>query len=225
MPITTKSISPKHIVLTNGTTYPHSFNLSSLNTLLRFVRSHERSVLLKDYAAGDRDSDAICVRHDVDHSGAHAVRFAEWEKDHGIRASYYLLPTAPYYPLEGKTTAVKLQNLGHEVGVHNDAYTVQGGNADAALDLLRAWAEEMRSWGIDVHGCADHGGGEPSNTDLWRVENRLPAEAGLEYEAYLLHRTGTNYISDNHGKWNSSLKKQPDKPTHILLHPCHWELP
>jgi hypothetical protein len=176
---------------------------------------------LREFAAGDQDPTIVCVRHDIDHSAEHALDFARWEHKNGIRASYYLLPGAPYYQNEAKQAAIELQELGHEVGVHNNAYTRSRGRSDAALRLLRQQADEMRSWGITVSGCADHGGAEPNNTLLWKT--RSPTEAGLEYEAYLLHRT-THYISDNKGK-TLVFSKREDRPTHILCHPCHWRLP
>jgi hypothetical protein len=216
--------------LVSGHWYPHSFSAAALNELETFILGHDRTVTLAEVAAGDTDPAAIAVRHDVDHDAEHALRFARWEHDRGIRASYYLLPTARYYEPQIRSTAgvlaVVLQELGHEVGVHCDAYTSTKGDVERALELLRQWADELRAWGIDVHGCADHGGGAPANVDLWRSCRRTPAEASFEYEAYLLHgSSGANYVSDNRGTWRAPLEDVDGRQTHLLVHPCHWTLP
>src|ERR1044071_666103 len=141
-----------------------AFDLEDLEDFGRFVKSHKRIVLFRDFSRGDHDPEAISVRHDVDHSAEQAVRFAEWENRKGIKASYFLLPTADYYKKDARDAAVALVKLGHEVGIHNDAFTTARGDIERALKLLREWADEMRSWGVSVAGCADHGGGEPNNT-------------------------------------------------------------
>ncbi len=121
--------------------------------------------------------------------------------------------------------ARQLEQLGHEVGLHNDALSLTNDDPDAAIELLRAQADEMRSWGLTVTGMADHGG-RISGTKLWRDHGRSPSDAGFEYEAYeLMGRQPTAYISDNHGRWRAPLADEPGKLSLVLVHPVHWELP
>lgn len=203
-----------------------SFTAQDLEAFARFVRAHDRTVTMAEAAAGAMEPGMIALRHDVDAGLAHALRFARWEQQQGFRASFYLLPTASYWDDPAlASTARAIQAAGHEVGVHHDAFRIVGGDCDAALALLASWADQLRGFGIDVRGCADHGGGDPSNTDLWRVHGRQPAEAGLEYEAYLVHRRGAHYLTDSHGHWHSEVAARPDRPTHVLQHPQHWQLP
>ncbi len=75
------------VTLVTGRHYPHSFRPGDLDDLAVFVLGHDRSVTLAEVAAGDTDPRAVAVRHDVDHSGAHALRFAAWEHERGIRSS------------------------------------------------------------------------------------------------------------------------------------------
>lgn len=222
--------------LCTGTFYPHSKGPADLDELAAFI-GDSRTIHMREVSAGDVDPEAVVIRHDIDHSAVHALRFARWEAEQGIHATYFVLPTAPYFKREPtKGIALEIQALGHEVGVHNDAHTQSGRlgfktppgmtTDGMAITLLAQWAREMREWGIDVHGCADHGGGEPLNVDLWREPlNHDPLEAGLEYEAYLLHQKGANYISDNRGVWRAPLERVEGRQTHILCHPIHWELP
>lgn len=219
------------LTLRDGTSYAHSFTAEDLVRLEAFVLSHERTLTMSEVAAGDHDPAAICVRHDVDHDAIHAVRFAEREAELGIRASYYLLPSAPYWPFDARECGLRMQELGHEVGLHCNAYTSLNGDQEGALLLLAEQAEAMRSWGIDVRGAADHGAGEPLNVDLWRVHGHHPSEAGLGYEAYELMRgmRAVNYLSDSmgdaKGRLVSSLRDEPGKLTMALVHWCHWPFP
>lgn len=215
--------------LASGHFYPHSFRPEGLAELEAFILSHDRTVTLAEVAAGDTDPRTVAIRHDVDHDALHALKFAEWEAARGIRSSYYLLPCARYYQPQLRQQhgqiAVALQELGHEVGLHCNAYTTVRGDVDRALELLREQADEIRAWGVTVRGCADHGGGSPHNVDLWR-SHAAPADAGFEYEAYALHAQPTaNYISDNRGTWRAPLADVDGRQSHVLVHPCHWELP
>lgn len=196
------------------------FTLGDLAEFERFITEHEEIHTLDEFNRGFRDG--ICIRHDVDHDAEQALRFAEWEHERGIRSSYYLLPTAGYYQSEAEKAAGRLEEMGHEVGVHNDAYNFADCDPDRAIEVLTAWVEEMRSWGIKVTGCADHGG-KVSNVWLWRTHGRKPSEAGLQYEAYMLHQQHTHYISDNRGAWSEPLTRN-DRPTHVLVHPIHWPM-
>lgn len=228
------------ITLCTGQFYPHSFTLDNLVDFELFVDQHNGGcVFYSDVAEEGLREETIAIRHDVDHSIVHAAKFAKWEAEHGINSTYFVLPTAPYWKQEETIEiALYMQALGHEIGVHNDAHCaagrgerVKGGMQDGPLDeiameLLYAWTVELRIAGLDITGCADHGGGEPSNVALWREPlNHTPAEVGLDYEAYELHHRGANYISDNRGGWRAPLEKVEGKQSHVLIHPCHWRLP
>jgi len=199
-----------------------SFSGHDLARLEGFIYGHARTITCSEFHEGDHRPDAIMLRHDVDNDPEQAVLFAQWEADRDIRSTYFLLPTASYWPRAARDTALALAAMGHEVGVHNDALCAAEGDLDRALALLSDWATEMRSWGLTIRGCADHGGVGWKNTDMWRVHLQPLSAAGLEYEAYLLHQQETNYISDNRGTWRAPMRRRSDRPTHMLIHPEHW---
>lgn len=229
------------ITLCTGQFYPHSFTLDDLVTFELFVDQHDGGcVFYSDVAKEGLREDTVAIRHDIDHSIVHAVSFAEWEAERGINSSYYVLPTAPYFQREATIeAALHIQELGHEIGVHNDAhceagrrFKAKGGRftifeqASEAMKILRDWVDTFRAAGLNVSGCADHGGGEPANVELWQFPFEYePKHADLQYECYELHRRGANYISDNRGGWRAPLEKVEGKQSHVLIHPCHWRLP
>lgn len=201
------------------------FAEAQLRQLEEFLRE-SRTRRLRDVAVGDFALSDIAVRHDVDDDLQRALAFARWEHERGFVSSYFLLPTAEYWKKRAATidVAVQIEQLGHEVGLHNDVYHYDP-DPDRALQTIAHQCSEMRNWGIDVVGCADHGSGEPFNVDLWREHGRRPWEIGLLYEAYELQRAiGVTYISDSGARWSSPLERAEGKLTVVLVHPQHWSI-
>jgi len=200
-------------------------------------------VPLREFAHGAGD---LALRHDVDSRLDSALRLARLEHDHGLRATYFVLHTAPYWNDDDFVPRVRsIQELGHEVGFHNDLVTlerVHGGDARAALEKALA---RLRGAGIEVTGAAAHGSpwchrlgfhnnyvfagwdepvpGFPSTEVPQKLD---PAEFGLEYEAY--HVPHDVYFSDSsfvdgRRAHPADLPLQPGKRTIVLVHPCHWD--
>lgn len=232
-----------------ATSYPHSFDADDLAHFGEIVGGGEGTFAMEDAIEGDLPVPCAVLRHDVDHNLDHAIEFATWEADNGFRSSYYLLHTAWYWVDDVKSMlagARRLQELGHEVGLHQDAVAeaYRLGHREAmdgsavpfalapAADLVRVALDTLRQGGIKVSGTATHG------TPLWydpaiKLTNSLlwsggytAADFDLLYEdAYHIHqRQNAQYISDNHGKWTAPLALSDTKQTHILTHPGHWYL-
>jgi hypothetical protein len=195
-------------------------------------RSRFQVLPLRELDAAASDRVAIGLRHDVDDRLPSALDLARMEHRYGLPATYFVLHTAPYYAKVERghaphdesilPTLRELQDLGHEVGWHNDLVTLQCiYDIDPAAYLAGelAW---LRSEGIDVVGCAGHGSywchalgflneyffsdcedakpGFPNNrvvpVDGRQVEltkGRL-AEFGLAYDTALLE--SSHYFSD-----------------------------
>jgi hypothetical protein len=200
-------------------------------------------VPLREFARGAGD---LALRHDVDARLDSALRLARLERDHGFRATYFVLHTAPYWSGDDFVPRVRrLQDLGHEVGFHNDLVTVQRVHGVDAHAVLEDALARLREAGIEVVGAAAHGSpwchrlgfhnnyvfagwdepvpGFPSTEVLEKLD---PAEFGLEYEAY--HVPHDVYFSDSsfvdgRRAHPSDLPLEPGKRTIVLVHPCHWD--
>lgn len=219
--------------------YRHSFDAGDLRDLAQFL---DAGLVVPVRQAGTPD--AVVLRHDVDHNLEHALRFARWEAQRGIRATYYVLPTAWYWD-EPETPALirGIAALGHEIGIHQDAVAeawrrgfreavdgsaVPAGNCDAAAAILAEQLAAVRAMGVEVVGTSSHG--TPlwseagiANCFLWAA-GYSAADFGLEYaDAYHLHRKA-RYISDNRGRWSSPLRRDQDRGTHLLIHWAHWPI-
>jgi hypothetical protein len=187
------------------------------------------------------------LRHDIDRRLDSALEMARLEHARGIRATYFVLSTAPYYRSGDPALLRSLRRLqdeyGHEVGWHNDLLTLQKVHGVDAAEHLRRELGWLRGGGVDIRGTAAHGSpwchrlGYHNNYIFigWDdpvagfpardvVEKLDPAEFGLEYEAY--HLGYDTYFSDsrfvNGRRWHPE-QAVPGERTVILLHPCHWD--
>lgn len=210
--------------------YPHSFGYKDLDQLEDFLYLGSSTMI---DAFLQPELPGTVVRHDVDHNLEHAAKFAKWEYERNLKATYFVLHTAWYYKDTERMSELlhEIVSYGHEVGIHNDAVSQAWAEGhrdpqklyDRAGRIIYYELTFLRDLGFPVVGTAAHGGlGDLTNLSLW--DNLELANLGLKYEAYHQHQT-SNYISDNRGEWRAPLVHTSDKPTHLLIHPCHWQLP
>ena len=186
-------------------------------------RSRFRVVPLRDFASAPRDRVVVGLRHDIEERFASALEMAELEHRHGLSATYFVLHTAPYYDRSLLPGLHRLQELGHEVGWHNDLVTLQCVEGVEPREYLAKELAWLRGEGIDVRGSSSHGSywthrlgyhnnyffedfdaevheGFPNNEVVQvgerscRISKGRLAEFGLEYEAY--HLGEDHYFSD-----------------------------
>jgi hypothetical protein len=194
--------------------------------------SRFRVVPLRELATAPRDRVVVGLRHDIEERFGSGLEMAALEAERGLSATYFILHTARYYANAGWGRARRdesivaglrrLQELGHEVGWHNDLVTLQCVHDVEPRQYLAAELEWLRGHGIDVRGTSSHGSywahrlGYHNNyffEDFDEVHERFPnkdavqvgdrrcvlskgrlREFGLEYEAY--HLGEDHYFSD-----------------------------
>ena len=189
----------------------------------------------------------MALRHDVDGRLDAADRLAELEHQRGIRATYFVLHTARYWSRPDLVERLQhLQDLGHEVGWHNDLVTLDLVAGVDPVEYLHAELERLRSAGIDIVGAAAHGSiwchllGFDNNAffvdfhDAKRpaepIRRAALADFGLEYEGY--HLGEDVYYSDARfderwRRWHPAFidfaALRPARRAIALVHPCHWD--
>tara|TARA_B100000029_G_C17594426_1_gene963599 strand:- start:2755 stop:3732 length:978 start_codon:yes stop_codon:yes gene_type:complete len=108
----------------------------------------------------------VSIRHDVDSDIHTAMKMSEIERKAGIGASYYFLPSAPYYRIRSRGEFLRssllgsyikrIQKNGGEIGIHIDCL---GDSLKYNLEPAKSLADELswlRSLGATVIGCASH---------------------------------------------------------------------
>ena len=202
------------------------------------------AVPLREFARGAGD---LALRHDVDSRLESALVLARLEADRGLRATYFVLHTAPYWDdPDLLPRLLRLQELGHEVGFHNDLVTLERLHGVDVGAYLRAELERLCAAGIAITGCSAHGSpwchrlgyhnnyvfegwDEPQHgfADTRVAEKLDPRDFGLEYEAY--HLGEDAYYSDSRfergRRWHPSRLDLSGLTGRIIVltHPCHWD--
>lgn len=102
-----------------------------------------------------------CLRHDVDNSLDSALIMAELEYKNSISSTYFLLHTAGYfdYSIKLRDACKQLLELGHEVGLHNDAISVWLNTKENIKDIIEKPLNFLRDVGAEIVGTASHGPG------------------------------------------------------------------
>jgi len=191
--------------------------LLETHTCLRFM----------DLGAVERPERLALVRHDIDFCPTAALRMAEFESGKGIRATYFLMLSSPFYNLQDRELAGfprRLAGLGHEVGLHYDLPAMEAaGDVATVLDLAKRQMELLETLsGMPVRSVAQHNPSQRSGRDP-------VAEAGLFINAYDSAFTrAMAYFSDSCGAWRTttfeplSAGRFPDA-LQLLLHPVFWD--
>ncbi len=174
------------------------------------------------------------IRHDIDHDIESAVTIGRWEHEHGLRSTFCVLHTAWYYgTFDGRyyhhsaqmiDACLKLQDLGHEINLHNNFVTLGLEHGIDPVELLHEELSFLRVHGISIRGTSAHGDAlcrelDYINLELFKETSRrdkggrriirhndnqvelgaVPmALFGLEYEAYDLPRD--IYVRDSGGR-------------------------
>ena len=199
-------------------------------------------VPLRDFARGLGD---LALRHDVDDRLDSALALARLEHERGLRTTYFVLHSAPYYSRPNLLDSLReLELLGHEVGWHNDLVTLALVHGVDPGPYLREELERLRGGEIDVVGVAAHGSpwchrlgfhNDYAFADLPQPRPGFPtrfepigtlADFGFAYDAYSLGEDA--YFSDSRFERGrrahpADFQLEPGKRTIVLTHPCHWD--
>jgi hypothetical protein len=178
----------------------------------------------------DDERVVVALRHDVDWHPFKALEMAFLEENYGIRSSWYILATAPYYGKYKRQQAIRFESMnsvyrelheqGHEVGIHNDLIALMVKYDIEPLEFTRNEMAFFDSLGIPVYGCVAHGSGIAQNTvpnfhifSDWAESDFIEYKGkqypigsysldhyGFEYEANFINHT--QYFSESSGTWN-----------------------
>jgi len=182
-----------------------------------FMDVLESSVLLK-FSDGPIEDKTLIIRHDVDMSLNHALKFATAESIMGIHSTYFLLHTAKYFDYS-RTLLKKCERLldmGHDIGIHIDMEVNK-----SPMFFLSKPLRFLRKHGIPVNGASLHGSRKrkrETGIDTMRMWNDNFLEPlGLEYEAY--HLKGNAYLSDCGSKWLGFVSEEGDTFANMQEYP------
>lgn len=169
----TKTIKiSEEITIDNGVIFDDAvFNYLTYERFLRHLVESNRFIIVpqKDFdKTNSADKVVLSIRHDVDDNINSAVKFAFREFKYGIRSTYFILHTAPYYGRIKENFfrrndqiidyLIAIQNsFCHEIGFHNDLVTFQVIYNLNSREFLKNELEWWRENGLIISGSVAHG--------------------------------------------------------------------
>ena len=172
----------------------------------------------------------IYLRHDVDRSLEKAAAMAAWERDLGVKATYFVRLHSRYYncySFPGLKALRAIMNFGHEIGLHTEFYDIAkvlGDDGAAVFAREKSILEEIIERPVRVF--SPHRTTGSTNTD--EIMSRLKA-LGNSHQMLCTFddhfQRDVKYISDSSGIWREGCPcAYLDKHLRlqILVHPIWW---
>lgn len=171
-----------------------------------------------------KDEKVILLRHDVDQSLEASLKMAEIEKEYGIKATYFIWLTSPFYNIFEKFYADiihKIISLGHQIGLHFDERRYDLVDVKDLNYYINLECEIIeRYFKTKLSAVSMH---KPSKNLL---------ESDLKLDKYLntynkKYMSKFKYISDSRMEWRDqcvckAIENSKYDKLHILVHPFSW---
>lgn len=161
------------------------------------------------------------LRHDIDYSIEKAMRFAELEKELGIKSTYFVLVSSDFYNVFSHDNKAKIQQLieyGHEVGLHFD---------ETVYDGCEAYEEKTVAFILKERDLLE----QVCNRKVSVVSMHRPSKKILEKNLKIPGMINSyskeffqdfKYMSDSHMKWQEDvmiyIKEKQYSKMQILTH-------
>lgn len=193
------------------------FTYQAYRELLELLREHGYVFSsYHDYIQADR---TVILRHDIDMDIPKAVQMAEIEQEMGVSSTYFVLVTSNFYNIfsqENQKMLRRLQEMGHEVGLHFDE-----AKYDEETDLVRAMEQEAallsQCMGQPVRSLSMHRpSGKTLEADYLVQGGHIVNSYGTEF--FRNHK----YVSDSRRNWREDVlaivRSGEFDRLHILTH-------
>lgn len=202
----------------------NAFSYTVYEKVIKALLRSRRNICFRECAEGDPQGSYLILRHDIDFSPEAALRMAEIEANLGVKATYFILFSSPYYNLfseEYVEFPKRLTELGHEVGLHYDVRSMERGFHNLNLrDILYKEIDFLNYLtGTEVKSIAMHNP-SLSGVDPFRETGFVNAYD----DKYTKH---ISYFSDSCGAWRDNFIEHFQKNTmpmklQLLIHPIFW---
>jgi hypothetical protein len=201
---------------------PSDFTLDAYKKLLIIAKKH---YVFHDYGTNTETKNTIYWRHDVDFSLEYALKLAEIENQHQVKASYFLLMHSAYYNLfdqDALALVKKIMALGHTIGLHFDKSYYESHALSEFISNLsfeKKILENLFNCAINVFSFHN-----PNQATQLLQDNKY---AGM-INTYSKHfKEQVRYCSDSNGYWRYQsltpvLLDNNTKPLQVLTHPIWW---
>jgi len=205
-------------------TFAPDFTYRYFDSILNVIKKSFELRLIGEGLNETTTRPQLFLRHDVDVSLKSALKLAEVEYQHEVRATYMVIPDSRLYNLHSYDTRRALdllRNMKHEVALHFDldqeSRLLNLGPDDVAEKIDQACRMMEDVTGVPVRSVSFH---RPTQRFLWGptvICGRINA-----YSKDLM----ANYISDSKGQFDISsvarLQADVGAINQLLIHPIWW---
>lgn len=200
-----------------------NFTFKNYIELLDYFGKTHKYITFSDCKNKSYKDSIILLRHDIDFSLLHALKMATIEADMGIRSTYFILFSSPFYNIFDVAIIKSInmiKELGHEIGLHYDTNAIEKGNSKSPISLLNSQVNILSELcGYPVASICMHNP-SISGIDIFRKANYINA-----YDDEFTKEMA--YFSDSCMAWRNSFVDHvnfnnfPSK-IQLLIHPILW---
>lgn len=169
----------------------------------------------------------VLWRHDIDMSPNRALRLAQIEQEHELKATYFFLLHSNFYNCLEPTVRDLMRGIaacGHDVGLHFDiAFYPEIDGLEELEDRIAFEAGIVGALAAKAPVAVSFHNPTPTQLECYDQ----PRLAGLVNAYGRPLRTGYRYVSDSNGYWRfhrlpDVLAARADANLHVLTHPEWW---
>lgn len=162
----------------------------------KYLNHFGKTVTVREFFENAHAPNMVALRHDVDHNLDLALEMSYWEKERGIRSTYFLLHSTVYWnDSRFIEKCLQIQDFGHEVGLHlNILAEWMRGKTDNLSLCLEKIITSLREAGVRLVGISTHGDRlcyERQFVNYWcfselRPPDPVSTEAGISAEGIVV---------------------------------------
>ena len=184
---------------------------------------HKNNYRVCDYRNNELDTRKVILRHDVDLSLSKAREFAAFEKECGVRSTYFIMLSSSFYNVFTQNALKDIDAIAqnHDIGLHFDETVYQYLSEEDFKEKVQREADILSAiTGVDIQSVSMH---RPSPETLKKnycfpkLINSYSSEFFKQYK----------YVSDSRMMWRENLeeiiKSGEYSALHILTHPIWYE--
>src|SRR6185312_9389374 len=196
--------------------YKHYFEV------LEYAKTKYDIGTIKEFPRLRKKKSYIILRHDVDLSLDAALKMAEFEAKHNLRATYFILLHSTFYnALSGHNISIikKISKLGHEIGLHYDT-TFFGSSKSKKMKQISLESSILADIiNRKITSIAQH---NPSITQDLEIKTTPGFMDPMKSESF----QDALYISDSIQNWRRGCMcnhiNKGESKLHILTHTIWW---
>lgn len=196
----------------------HDFTYKSYLSLIQEIQ--KLNYTLGPLCEFPETGNAVILRHDIDFSIFKALEMAKIENQKGIRATYFVLMSSPFYnplSLENLNALKEIHQLGHEIGLHYDCSLFEELSQEQMNQRMQLFINMLEGMlGIEISSISQH---KPATSKIHPKFSQYRDAYASQYTKEIA------YLSDSRMHFGASdvvafFKEHPR--SQLVIHPVWW---